>query len=94
LLAQCQQRLSELQQQRQALLPRSLHEAQRQLQRRQHGEGSSREQERWAELQELTAAAVEAQGQLRLALQAYERCCAVMEVGGPSQQFCCLAAAV
>ncbi|KAI7844372.1 hypothetical protein COHA_002170 [Chlorella ohadii] len=79
LLAQCQQRLSELQQQRQALLPRSLHEAHQQLQRRQHGEGSSREQERWAELQELTAAAVEAQGQLRLALQAYERCCAVVE---------------
>lgn len=80
LVADHQQRLSNLLQQRQALLPRSLHEAQLQLQRRQQGEGSSREQQRWAELQELTEAAVEAQAQLRLALQAYEQCCTLMGV--------------
>lgn len=81
LVVQHQQQLSELQQRRQALLPRSLHEARQQLQRRQRGEDSSREQQRWAALQQLTGEAVEAQGQLRLALQSCERCCAIMEVG-------------
>lgn len=75
-----QQRLNELQRRRQELLPRSLHEARQQLQRRQRGEGSSRERERWEQLQELAAAAVEAQGQLRLALQAYEQCCTALRV--------------
>lgn len=85
LVADHQQRFSDLLQRRQALLPRSLHEAHLQLQRRQQGEGSSREQQRWAELQELTEAAVEAQGQLRLALQAYEQCCTLMRVSaGPA----------
>lgn len=72
-----QRRLKELQQRRQSLLPRSLHDLQ--LQQRRHKVGSSQVQERWQHLQELSAAAVKAQQQQQLAMQAYEQCCTLLE---------------
>lgn len=82
-MLQHHRRLQELQRQRLELLPRCLPQLQRQRQQleqgsSQEGEDSSEEQERWQQLQQLSAAAADAQRQLGLAAELHAQCCAAL----------------